>query len=136
MQAHVDQEANREPKDKLNDLLYKTSQPKSVPKKKAFVPPIRKRLSNMLETAMQKQYDAVAQQKSDQQQLFRALHTAKASSGKTMDFKETGETEKGSASKVNHKVDAMFSKLDSLGQSAAKQNQEATEGAQGLLVKA
>ena len=101
MKAHLDQEANREPKDK-------TSQPKSVPKKKAFVPPIRKRLSNMLETAMKKQYDAVAQHKSNQQQLFRALHTAKASSGKTMDFKEMGETENASGSKVNQKVDAMF----------------------------
>lgn len=61
---------------------------------------------------MQKQYDAVAQQKRDQQQLFRALHTAKASSGKTMDFQEltksTGETGKASGSKVNEKVDAMF----------------------------
>jgi len=96
MQAHIDQEeskrdANREPKDKT--ITTTISQPKSVPKKKAFVPPIRKRLSNMLETAMQKQYDAVAQQKREQQQLFRALHTAKASSGKTMDFKEMGETE-------------------------------------------
>jgi len=66
MQAHIDQEeskrdANREPKDKT--ITTTISQPKSVPKKKAFVPPIRKRLSNMLETAMQKQYDAVAQQK-------------------------------------------------------------------------
>lgn len=101
MQAHIDQEANREPKDK-------TYQPKSAPKKKAFVPPIRKRLSNMLETAMQKQYDVEAQQKRDQQQLFRALHTAKASSGKTMDFEEMGGAEKASGSKVNPKVDAMF----------------------------
>lgn len=93
MQAHIDQEESREPTDHFSS---KTFQPKSAPKKKAFVPPIRKRLSNMLETAMQKQYDAVVQHKRGQQQLFKALHTAKASSGKTMDFKEMEETEEAS----------------------------------------
>jgi hypothetical protein len=75
MQAHIDKEESRVPQTSRKLQQQAT-------KKKVFAPPARQRLSNMLDAAVSKQYNAVLAQQRERKQLVRTLQTAKATTSK------------------------------------------------------